>query len=425
MTHWLTRIIVSLAFLGFAAAFVWETYSLMQEYAKDGLWFRLAVLDSQNFIFFPVAGIAALMVFWRPATVAVDAFARGRLPFGRPVLLIGLAGAVWMAMNIATAFNSSSTRSLYEVAPEAILNDTAAPAVNGLPPRAAIDAALERVRIQARMEEGLAPFRDSCDADMLAYSRMADDVKYCFAADAEITVRACCRAKSLMRERVNALNAAQPSKTGEVHKIVLPIKVFFLIILFFIGMLLASRRQVLRDMYSETLNRFSLGVPIGAAMMLIWPLMNAAYASGVDMLLGDGTSSAYRVTAPLYTLAFGAWALMLLFYHLRSYPQQTEMIAKMAGVIGAVLGIVQYDLVVRYITATLGVGADTVTITIFTIISVGLALIVVSRRDRDLIARLPEQVRPSDEASADAATSGDAEAGSESGSNDNGPLRGI
>ncbi len=102
-THIATRIAVTFVFALLYLAFLLETGTLVQEFGSSGLALRLASLDSQNFIFFPVAGLLALVAFWRPAVLLVDAMWRGQLKFGRMVLVVSLlvaGGGAWAISNV-------------------------------------------------------------------------------------------------------------------------------------------------------------------------------------------------------------------------------------------------------------------------------------------------------------------------------------
>ena len=57
-THLATRVAVTIVFTFLYLAFLAETGVLVQEFGASGLALRLASLDSQNFIFFPVASSA-------------------------------------------------------------------------------------------------------------------------------------------------------------------------------------------------------------------------------------------------------------------------------------------------------------------------------------------------------------------------------
>ena len=103
-THLATRIGVTLVFALIYTAFLAETGMLVEEFGPSGLAQRLAALESQNFIFFPIAGLLALVAFWRPAVLLVDAMARGRLKYGRITLVASLVACGAAAWLIAGAF---------------------------------------------------------------------------------------------------------------------------------------------------------------------------------------------------------------------------------------------------------------------------------------------------------------------------------
>ena len=61
-THVGSRMAVTILFSLLYLAFLLETGFLLGEFGASGLALRLASLDSQNFIFFPVAGLLALFL---------------------------------------------------------------------------------------------------------------------------------------------------------------------------------------------------------------------------------------------------------------------------------------------------------------------------------------------------------------------------
>ncbi|MEZ5947527.1 MAG: hypothetical protein R3C04_11885, partial [Hyphomonas sp.] len=164
-THLASRIGVTLAFALLYAAFLAETGVLVQEFGPSGLALRLAALDSQNFIFFPVAGLLALVAFWKPAVLLVDAMVRGRLKSGRPVLAASLVGCAAMAWAIAGAFQSSDARSFYEIRPDALVADAGSPANTGKPHRAPITEILSRMKILSGIDKGLGEYQAQCDRE--------------------------------------------------------------------------------------------------------------------------------------------------------------------------------------------------------------------------------------------------------------------
>ncbi|MEZ5947212.1 MAG: hypothetical protein R3C13_14840 [Hyphomonas sp.] len=374
-THLATRIGVTLAFALLYAAFLAETGVLVQEFGASGLALRLAALDSQNFIFFPVAGLLALVAFWKPTVLLVDAMVRGRLMYGRPVLAASLVGCAAAAWAIAGAFQSSDARSFYEIRPDALVADAGAPATQGAPHRAAITEILSRMKILSGIDKGLGEYQAQCDREWLQYSTAADVEKLCFPAGERLPVRDCCTAKAAFRAHVNALAAKAPSRTATVHNVILPVKVFFLLLLLGLGVLLVQYRKGLERVYRRNLSGVSFGLALGGAVMLIWPLMNAAYLETMSLLTGSGSASAYTVVAPLVALGFGAWTLLLVFFHLRSYPSQIEYAAKVGGFIAAAVGVFRYDEITNYLARTLGVGGGLVAIIVF---AVGVCALILS-----------------------------------------------
>jgi hypothetical protein len=180
-------------------------------------------------------------------------------------------------------------------------------------------------------------------------------------------VAACCRARTDVRTHVNTLQAASPSLLARVHRIVLPFKMVFLLTLLFIGILLVWLRKPLTELYGKAVQQVSFPLAAGGALVLLWPLMNAAYLSTSALLTGDGVSNAYRVTAPLFALGFGVWAMLLIFFHLRTYPSHIETALKSAGAIAAAIGVFRYEEIVNYLTRTLGVGGGLVAVAVFTV----------------------------------------------------------
>ncbi|MEZ5998587.1 MAG: hypothetical protein R3B98_07835 [Hyphomonas sp.] len=374
-THLATRIGVTLAFALLYVAFLVETGILVQEYGSSGLALRLAALDSQNFIFFPVAGLLALVAFWKPAVLLVDAMVRGRVAYGRAVLAASLVDCGLAAWAIAGVFQSSDARSFYEIRPDVLVADAGAPATQGAPHRAPITQILSRMKILSGIDKGLGEYQAQCDREWLQYSTAADVEMLCFPAGERLPVRDCCAAKAAFRSHVNTLAEQAPSHTATVHRFVLPVKIFFLLLLLGLGVLLVQYRKGLERIYGAHLSGVSFGLALGGAVMLIWPLMNAAYLETMSLLTGSGSASAYTVVAPLVALGFGAWTLLLVFFHLRSYPSQIEYAAKIGGFIAAAVGVFRYDEITNYLARTLGVGGGLVAIIVF---AVGICVLILS-----------------------------------------------
>ncbi|MCA8900776.1 MAG: hypothetical protein KDA53_05950 [Hyphomonas sp.] len=373
--HLATRIGVSLVFALLYLAFLAETAVLVHEYGPSGLALRLASLDSQNFIFFPVAGLLALVAFWRPSVLVVDALWRGHVRQGKLVLAAALLLCGLGAWGVSSAFQSSGAKSFYEIAPAALVADTGAPATETAPPRAPVTEILARMKILSGLDKGLGEYKAQCDAEWLQYSTAADLELLCFPAGERISVRACCSAKASFRQHVNQLAAAAPSQTALVHRLVLPVKIFFLLLLLALGILLVHFRKALEKVHGDAVGSVSFGLALGGAVMLIWPLMNAAYLQTTSLLTGSGSASAYTVMAPLAALGFGVWTMLLIFFHLRSYPSQIEYAAKIGGFVAAAVGVFRYEEITNYLARTLGVGGGLVAIIVF---AVAVAALIIS-----------------------------------------------
>jgi hypothetical protein len=374
-THLATRVAVTIVFAILYLAFLAETGVLVQEFGASGLALRLASLDSQNFIFFPLAGLLALVAFWQPAVLLVDAMWRGQLKYGRIVLGGSLLAALIGAWLISGAFDSSAARSVFEISPKALTADNGAPATEDAPPLAPVTEVLARMRILSGVDDGLGEYQAQCDREWLQYSVAAEVEMLCFPAGERLSVRDCCTAKAAFRQHLNMLAAEAPSRTATVHDWVMPVKVFFLLLLLGIGILLVQYRKGLERLHGMTPSGISFGLALGGAVMLIWPLLNAAYLQTMALLTASGSASAYTVVAPLVALGFGVWTLLLVFFHLRSYPSQIEYAAKIGGFIAAAVGVFRYEEITNYLARTLGVGGGLVAIIVF---AVAVAALVIS-----------------------------------------------
>ena len=138
-------------------------------------------------------------------------------------------------------------------------------------------------------------------------------------------------------------------------------------ILLGIGILLVQYRKGLERLHGATPSGISFGLALGGSVMLIWPLLNAAYLQTMALLTGSGSASAYTIVAPLVALGFGVWTLLLVFFHLRSYPSQIEYAAKIGGFVVAAVGVFRYEEITNYLARTLGIGGGLVAIIVFAV----------------------------------------------------------
>lgn len=356
-----SKVAVTALFTGLYAVFVWETVALFSEYGDSGLAMRLATLDAHNFIFFPIGGLLVLIAFWRPTVMLTDALGGNKFRFGIFVLAAAVIVTCLASVVAARAFAASDARSMFEIAPETLLAD------EGRENRAPVTEALIKLKILAGGEEGLGSYSARCDAEWLQFSATANEEKLCFANGVVSTVADCCRAKATFRADLNAMHAESPSRLSGIHKLAIQVKIFFLLMLLGLGVFLVRYRPGLQRLYGASFESVSFGLAAGGAVMLTWPLMNAAYLQTNSLLTGAGASSAYMVTGPIVALGFAIWTMLLLFFHLRSYPSQIEYAAKIGGFVAAAIGVFRYDDIIGYFTQTLGVGGSVVAVVVFAV----------------------------------------------------------
>ena len=363
----ISRWLVTGLFCVLYAAFLIETVALFVEFAPFGLAIPFSTLFAHNFLFFPVVGLLALIAFWRPAVLITDALLFGRVKYGRAALVVVVMLVVGLTGLLSSTFGATNSRSLFEIAPATLVDDQPVESADPALRRAAIPEILIKMKINASDEEGLSRFQANCDPEWLEYAVVAAETQLCFPTGTKISVAQCCQAKTRFREFVNTVQVASPSTLSTVHRAVLPFKTGFLLALLAIGILLVRMRTSLTGLYGAAVQEVSFPIAVGGALMLLWPLMNASYLDTFALVTADGASNAYRVSAPLYALGFGIWAMLLVFFHLRTYPSQVETALKAAGVVIAAFGVLQYEQILTYLSQTLGVGGSIVAVIVFAV----------------------------------------------------------
>lgn len=365
MTRPESKWIVTILFLGLYAAFAVELAILILEFNPHRLAIPFATIYAHNFLFFPIIGLLALIAFWRPTVMIVDAMAFNKVKYGQLALALTTAIVVALSMIMANAFSNSSVRSLFEIAPATLEADRPVEAADPTQRRAAFQEILIKLKVNANGDEGLAPYQINCDPQWLEFKVSGDDHRICFPTGTEISVEDCCQARSRFIDFVNETQATEPSQLATVHRLTLPAKMVFLFLLLAVGILLVRLRVPLTRIYGNEIQDISFQIAIGGVLMLLWPLMNASYLETFALLTADGTSNLYRVTAPLFAFGFGIWVMLLVFFHLRTFPSQVELALKAGGVVIAALGVTQYEEILSYLARTLGVGGGLVAIIVF------------------------------------------------------------
>ncbi len=364
------RAAVFIIFAILGASFLSVLGALIYEFPEN--WRELATLYSQLFLFFPTFGILALCAFYFPACVFLDMYwkhitaGKARVVIGGLVLAVGSFFLAQMLLQGVPA--------VWQVKPEVLKADQGEPAgctANQSCARLPVLDAVSLVRQVSQTRPGLGPFDRDCywdkDEGEPQYLPTPDSFKeerFCFATGQMATGAACCQAQKNFRAHMQAMYAPPENRalTGTVHEWVLPFIIFFLLILFVIGIMLVIRRRSLDEFYGKYLNRLERGVLVGAFAMLFWPLSNHAYIQSSGVIFGGSSRSLFVMLAPGFSLLFGLWALMLLFFFLRRYKQDVEMVGKIAGVIVSGIAFLRYEELVGYFERFAGSGADSLSL---------------------------------------------------------------
>ncbi|MGI9405326.1 MAG: hypothetical protein ACR2O4_03050 [Hyphomicrobiaceae bacterium] len=361
------RFFVGIVFSILGASFIATTAVLIYEFHQTE-WFSLAAFYSHLFVFFPTFGLVALAAFYIPACIFTDMYwkhiAHGRLRF-----LIGFAVVVAASLGLSYMLLQGEERTLWEVTPRTLKSDV------GFPPRCNVVSkncdrlpvlqALSDVRETSQHRNGLSKFGRNCEPDpLIELPAEATALRQCFITGTKLNAENCCKAQKLFSDHMTASyrNGANQSLTAKVHNSLLPLKVFFLLVLLVVGALLAIRRVGVDRYYGPWSTRIETGVLTGAAVMLFWPIMNHAFLESAAVLYGTDGDSLFRLLGPGFSVVFGAWGLLLLLFFYRRYEKSIEAVGKIAGLLASAIAVLQYDHIVDYSVRVAGSGASKYTI---------------------------------------------------------------
>jgi hypothetical protein len=376
------RIFVFLAYLGIGLSFLATTAVLAHEFWNSG-WFDFVTTDSHLFLFFPTLGIVALLAFYTPSTALTDLYWHhvplGKLRFTLGILLLGAFSYL-----IAAELLASPKRSAWEIAPAALKEDKGDPpgcalAASGTCQRLPVLQALKNLRQVSQTHLGLAEFIRDCDRDVLLEGTPGPESKrFCFAStplsptpplqsDAD-----CCRAQERLTAAISAQVAYQErrSLTAKVHAWLLPLKVFFLLLLLAISVLLVLRHKSIEQYYKGNMARIEFGVIVGTAAALFFPFMSQAFVQSAEALYGVTGRGTFSLITPLLSLAFGAWTLLMVFFFYRRRDKEIEVLGKMGSAAAGVLAVLQYTILTAIFVRALGSGADAYSIIALTTICI-------------------------------------------------------
>lgn len=373
-----SRAVVLTVFTILGLSFLAVFASLVYEY-RDADWQSLAALYSQLFIFFPAFGIAALIAFYFPAVVFLDMY-WNHVPMGRTRLIIGWIGLALLSFLLAQQL-LQGVPAIWQIKPEVLKADQGEPAgcAKGQQTcvRLPILKAVSLVREESKKRFGMAAFGRDCSPDtLLPPPETFSERRFCFASGQMATGEECCRAQTNFGKAIERLYERVDNRalTGKVHEWVLPFLVFFLLVLFVIGAMLVVRREALDKYYPEQMSRIERGVLVGAFAMMFWPLSNHAYIQSSAVLFGNWSRSLFISLAPGFSILFGAWTLMLLFFFFRRYEQDMEVVGKITGVVASAIAILQYKELIGYFERFAGSGAGPISLGIIGVVLVAAIL---------------------------------------------------
>lgn len=372
------RVFVAVVFGILGLSFLVTTAALALEFG-DLDWFAIATFYSHLFIFFPTAGLLALVAFYVPAAVFVDLYWR-HVRWGRIRFVVGTLVLALASVGLARVILSSKIPTVWELKPETLLADEGSPrrcagvrrATGGgddvapLPPRQCrrvppLDAVLA-VRTVSQTRTGLSQFARDCAPD--PYVTPADETgarRFCFPSRSFATTAECCASLQQLSLDIAQMYAAEDgdhSLTGRLHHLLLPLKVFFLLVLLVIGVLLAVWRKVVDVHFPFHARRIERGVLVGAVAMLLWPVTNQAFLQAASLVYGDYGDSAYAKLSPMFSLVFGIWALLLVLFFFRQHERDLEAAGKIFGGVASVIAVMKYNQIVDYSVRYVGSGSS-------------------------------------------------------------------
>jgi len=229
-------------------------------------------------------------------------------------------------------------------------------------------------------------FARNCTPDPLFDSHPERDRKiFCFVTLSKVDADTCCQAQVAFGKALNKMHEPDEarSRTGTAHRYLLPLKVFFLLIVLAIAILLVVRHRLLEEHYGPYMNKLQRGVLIGAAAMLVWPLMNLAFLQSSALLYGTAQPSIYRDASPVILAIYVLWALLLIFFFFKSFDGDKDMenMGRIAGLIGSAVFALNYQTIVDYAVRFAGSGATAWTLgSVFAVVVIALIAVVLQPR---------------------------------------------
>jgi hypothetical protein len=374
MLTW-ARISVFLVFAILAASFVASTAVLRSEFPDA--WVDFAVLDSHLFIFFPTVGIVALIAFFTPSVLFLDMYWR-HIPYGKLRFLAGFVIAAAASYWIAGVLLDSPRRDYWESSPKVLAADAGEPAgcvQTGLPcQRLPILTAVRNLRLVSQSRLGLDGLIRDCLATKDSFiepDHSPERRRYCLASTPYTGSPAlqsddeCCKAQGKLMSfaQANHALASTRSLSAEVHALLLPFKVYFLLMVFAISILLAIHHKDVERHYGAYLPRMEFGLFVGALCVLFFPLMSQAFLQSSEVLSGAQGRGTFSYIVPAISLLSMVWVLLIgLFFYRRRSDDRLVTVGRFFGILVSNIGIIKYNLLVTVFVLIFGAGMSEISL---------------------------------------------------------------
>jgi hypothetical protein len=381
------RAFVAIVFAILGLSFVATTASLLYEFGiaePKGEWFALAAFYSHLFVFFPIFGLLALCAFYIPSCAFTDMYWR-HVPMGKARFTAGFIVLAVISLGTAWLLGGGSLRSIWEAKPAVLIADQGDPVgcagdQQTACRRVPVLAAVAYVREKSSSRTGMAQFVRDCQQDPLIETPPeATARRYCFVTRTRIDAAQCCDAQLAFATTLQKMTSepGDRSMTGVVHKLTLPLKIFFLLVVMVIALMLAARRHGIAEHYRPWIRKIERGVLVGAFAMLFLPVMNLAFLQSSGLLYGTAIDSNYRSLSWPLMIGFGCWALALLFFFFRDSDKDVETVGRIAGVVGSALAISNYGIIIDLFARHAGAGGAVWSVAKLALIAAGAGLAII------------------------------------------------
>ncbi len=391
--------LVSIVFSVMAASFFATTAVLAWEFWADNRWVDLMAMDSHLFVFFPTFGIISLLAFYYPVVIFLDHYLK-HVPAGFLRIALGLTAFVLISWWFSNLILSNENRPVWDVSPSALASDRGFPegcaddGIGATCSRVPVLIAVSSLRKLSQTRITVDEFERTCAPDPLvqpAQTQRPD--RYCVAstpfpphldydifgrlvADPQVAVRSqrsevrrvddetCCAAQAGQVLKINSLygeSADNHSLTGQVHARLLPIKVFFLLLLLGISGALIVRIKGITQFYDAyTIRRVEIGLIVGTIAALFFPLMSQAFLRGLNVLFGSTGQGYFSTMVPILSGFFILWTLVMVavfIFGREQRPGQWEFIKLGGTAISGGLTLFNYQTIVSWLVFIMGAGA--------------------------------------------------------------------